>query len=159
MAIRHVPYSGYSAVENFSPLLDNPLYDALSPSEVAGLDNTKVSSVYGTPKKKKKAKQANPVSKEKLSTSRIRVQLSRPLTWAEKEHLETNHDDPDLRRINDTTKPLGLSLRVADNKEHVWVEAPFGSRITFELLAAALEQNFVNVFPKAVRTFREYNGN
>lgn len=150
--VAHVPYSGYSVLDEREREF-KPLYKALSPSEVAGLDQTRVSSKVPVTEKKKKAE----VSVPKLSTSRIRVQLSRPLTWAEKEHLETDWTDAHARRVNDV-KRSGVSLRVAENREHVWVEAPFGSRITFELVAAALEQHFVNVFPKAVRTFREYNG-
>lgn len=92
----------------------------------------------------------------KVTNSRIRVQLSRPLTWAEKEALETNWEDEHERRINITDNPLVLT--VAPNFQHVWAEAPFGSRILFDLVAAVVEQHFVNVYPKAVRTFREYNG-
>jgi hypothetical protein len=138
----------YDQAPSYYKTLSDHQHWNLSPSEVAGRDETRVSP------KKGKQKKAKP--KAQLLTSRIRVQLSRPLTWAEKEHLETNWTDPNLRRISDVS-PV-LKLRVAENKEHVWLEAPFGSRIAFELLAAAVEQHFVNVFPKAVRTFREYNG-
>lgn len=96
-------------------------------------------------------------SAPKVTTSRIRVLLNRPLTWAEKEDLETNWDDEHARRVNETVSPY-FKLHVADNHEHIWAEAGFGSRILFELIAAAVEQHFVNVYPKAVRTFREYNG-
>lgn len=91
----------------------------------------------------------------KVVTSRIRVYLSRPLTWAEKEDLETDYTDPDLRRIDGKG---GFKVWVSENHEHVWAEAEFGSRLLFELIAVALEDSFVNVYPKAVRTFREYNG-
>jgi hypothetical protein len=94
-----------------------------------------------------------PVSK--VVKSRIRVQLSRPLTWAEKEWLETDKLDPHSRRIDGSE---GLKVWVSPNKEHVWAEEFLGSRVLFELVAAVLEEAFVNVFPKAVRTFREYNG-
>jgi hypothetical protein len=94
-----------------------------------------------------------PVEKQ----ARIRVWLSRPLTWAEKEWIETNHDDPHSRRINQTDTG-GLKLRVSTDMQHVWVDGYFGSRVLFDLVAAVLEQHFVNVFPKAVRTFTEYNG-
>jgi len=93
----------------------------------------------------------------KVVKSRIRVLLSRPLTWAEKEWLETDKLDPHSRRINGSSD-TGLKLWVAPNFEHVWGEAEFGSRILFELVAEVLDTHFVNVFPKAVRTFREYNG-
>lgn len=95
---------------------------------------------------------------EKVKNSRIRIELSRPLTWAEKEALETNWDDPHERRIKDTNDGLLLVLNLAPDFQHVWAEAPFGSRILFDLVAAMLEQHFVNVYPTAVRTFREYNG-
>lgn len=96
------------------------------------------------------AKEIEPVKK-----SRIRVELSRPLTWAEKEYLETDHLDPHARRIDGTD---GLKLTVSSDFQHVVAEAEYGSRILFELIASALEHSFVNVFPTAVRTFREYNG-
>jgi hypothetical protein len=100
--------------------------------------------------------QQTPKSNSTLVTSRIRVALSRPLTWAEKEELETDYSDPDLRRINGRTDKFKVS--VSKERTHVWAEAAYGSRILFELVAASLENNFVNVFPIAVRTFREYNG-
>jgi hypothetical protein len=98
----------------------------------------------------------SPVKNETVKKSRIRVQLSRSLTWAEKEWLETDKTDPHYRRIDGVAS--GVKLWVAPNFEHVWAEADFGSRILFDIVAAALESNFVNVYPKAVRTFREYNG-
>jgi hypothetical protein len=93
----------------------------------------------------------------KVVNSRIRVLLSRPLTWAEKEDLETDNLDPHLRRI-DGTDDDGFKVTVAPNFEHVWAEAAYGSRVLYEVIAAALEHKYVNVFPRAVRTFREYNG-
>jgi hypothetical protein len=99
---------------------------------------------------------SEPVSK--TVTSRIRVLLSRPLTWAEKEDIETDWTDPHQRRIKGVDNGLGVKISVAPNFEHVWLEGYVGSRILFEIAAALLEQEYVNVFPKAVRTFREYNG-
>jgi hypothetical protein len=91
----------------------------------------------------------------KVVTSRIRVLLSRPLTWAEKEDLETNTLDNHLRRIDGSD---GFRFWVSPGFKHVWAEARFGSRILYEIVAAKLETSYVNVFPRAVRTFREYNG-
>lgn len=114
-----------------------------SPSEVAGRMDADLAAIRNeTPK---------------VVTSRIRVLLSRPLTWAEKEDLETDYQDMDLRRIRES-EDNSLKLWVAPNHEHVWVEAEMGSRLAFEVVAASLAGLFVNVYPKAVRTFREYNG-
>lgn len=97
-------------------------------------------------------------SDSKIVTSRIRVLLSRPLTWAEKEDLETDWNDPHQRRVNGVNNDLGVKIHVANNFEHVWAEGLAGSRVVFDLIAAILESEYVNVFPRAVRTFREYNG-
>jgi len=137
-----VPYDGYQfprvGLEDFG--INDPHYFD-SPSEVAGRMDKDLAAIRNqTPK---------------VVTSRIRVLLSRPLTWAEKEYIETDHLDPHLRRINGND---GLKLWVSPNFEHVWAEADMGSRILYEIVAATLEHSFVNVFPKAVRTFREYNG-
>lgn len=121
-----------------------------SPSEVAGRMDADLAA-----KKVAKATKEE-ASPAKVATSRIRVQLSRPLTWAEKEALETNNSDVHSRRINESAN--GFKFHVSQNKEHVWAEAGFGSRILYDLVAAALEQHFVNIYPIAVRTFREYNG-
>lgn len=124
-------------------------------TEVPALDPWKsYSEGFGYADQKLATERNAPV---KVATSRIRVQLNRPLTWAEKEELETNYVDADLRRIKESTTD-GFKLWVSPNREHVWVEAPFGSRLAYELVAASLEYTFVNVFPRAVRTFREYNG-
>lgn len=128
-------------------------YDAFGPAS-----NRNLSQVIGTMDQdlaeKRNASSAKVANK--VTTSRIRVLLSRPLTWAEKEAIETNHDDIHSRRIEFTN--VGFKLTVSENREHVWVEAGFGSRLAFDLVSAVLEQHFVNVYPKAVRTFREYNG-
>jgi len=94
-------------------------------------------------------------------TSRIRVLLSRRLTWAEKEDLETDQTDWHMRRTNQVSKLTGDSFRVwVDNDfEHVWLEGEMGSRLLFDLIVDRLANGYVNVFPKAVRTYREYNGN
>lgn len=98
-----------------------------------------------------------PVRDSRTVKSRIRVQLSRPLTWAEAEDLTTDGSDPHLRRL-DGNGFDGLKLWVSPTHTHVWAEAPYGSRHLFELVASFLETSYVNVYPKAVRTFREYNG-
>lgn len=95
-------------------------------------------------------------NKPAVKLSRIRVWISRPLTYAEIEQLTTDHTTDDLSRINDSGLPL--KLRVAKNREHVWVDGALSSRVLYELIAATLETHFVNVYPKAVRTFHEYNG-
>jgi DNA-binding beta-propeller fold protein YncE len=95
---------------------------------------------------------ATPKPKTKLS--RIRVELSRPLTIAESEHLTRNHHTLRARVLN----AGDLKLRVNPNGTHVWVDAAMSSRALFDIVRAALDSHFVNVFPRAVRTFTEYNG-
>jgi len=137
---------------------------SLSASEVAGWDQPTIQSALENSRKGNvkslgdftKYASEKEAPAPKLVQSRIRVWLSRPLTWAEKEAIETNHDDIHSRRINDTN--LDYKFRVSDDKEYIWVDASFGSRLSFDLVAAVLEQHLVNVYPKAVRTFREYNG-
>lgn len=102
----------------------------------------------------------NTPTEEKIPTvvtSRIRVLLSRPLTWAEKEDLETDWADVHLRRNG---KHSGNDVRIwLDNDfEHVWAEGLIGSRLLYEVVALRLEFDYVNVFPRAVFTKREYNG-
>lgn len=101
-------------------------------------------------------------SKPTETISRIRVMLSRPLTWSEVEELTTDHVDPHLRRFSQRTNLFtadrGFNLKVAPNRQHVWVEGYAGSRILYDLVARSLDEHFVNVYPKAVRTFSEYNG-
>lgn len=143
---RSVPYDGYgngARAIGLMPALHelDPFGD--SPSQVAGRMDRDLAAIRNeTPK---------------VVTSRIRVYLSRPLTWAEKEHIETNHLDTHLRRIDGSDQDR-FKLWVSPSHEHVWAEAALGSRVLFEIVAATLEHNFVNVFPSAVRTFREYNG-
>jgi hypothetical protein len=97
-------------------------------------------------------------SVSKVVKSRIRVLLSRPLTWAEREDITTDFADPHYRRLDGQSELDGLKLWVSPNGEHVWAEAPYGSRPLYDLVAITLENSYVNVFPRAVRTFREYNG-
>ena len=91
--------------------------------------------------------------------SRIRVQLSRPLTVAEREKLNTDHHIVDGRLNVSRRRDDGFlfKLRVSPNGTHVWVDADLPSRLLFDVLAAALDQHFVNVYPTAVRTFTEYH--
>ncbi len=89
--------------------------------------------------------------------SRIRVLLSRPLTWAEKEDLETDWSDPHLRRAGKVSDN-SVKMWVDNDFEHVWAEAYLGSRVLYSIVALRLELDYVNVFPRAVLTKREYNG-
>lgn len=91
--------------------------------------------------------------------SRIRVQLSRRLTVAEIEKLTTDHNVIG-GRLNVTRREddgFLVKLRVNPNGTHVWVDADLPSRLLFEVVAAALDSHFVNVYPTAVRTFTEYH--
>lgn len=97
------------------------------------------------------------VNTPQVVTSRIRVLLSRPLTWAEKEDLETDWVDPHLRRAGKSSNSA-VKMWVDADFNHVWAEANLGSRILFEIVALRLELDYVNVFPRAVLTKREYNG-
>lgn len=131
------------ALRNSVPSPDYDWKNGTSPSEVAArMDTDLATRNEETPK---------------VVGSRIRVLLSRPLTWAEKEDFETNWEDPHMRRI-DGRNDVGIKLSVADNFVHVWAEANLGSRLLYELVAEVLELEYVNVFPRTVRTFREYNG-
>jgi hypothetical protein len=100
------------------------------------------------------------VEKSKLyKHSRIRVQLSRPLTVAEVEKLTTDHNVIG-GRLNVTRREddgFLVKLRVNPNRTHVWVDADLPSRLLYEVVAAALDSHFVNVYPTAVRTFTEYH--
>lgn len=130
--------------------------NTMSPSELAGQMDRDLSEGYRkTPEKK--SKPSEKVTEPKVTTSRIRVLLSRPLSWAEVEDLTTDNTDYHLRRTN-AIKDIPFKLWVAPNRQHVWVEGDLGSRWLFALVAAALEEHYVNVFPRAVRTFTEYNG-
>ena len=98
-------------------------------------------------------------SKSQTKHSRIRVQLSRPLRVAEIEKLTTDHNVISAR-LNTARDANGFlfKLRVSPNGTHLWVDADVPSRDLYEIVATALDQHFVNVYPTAVRTFTEYNG-
>lgn len=100
------------------------------------------------------------VEKSKLyKHSRIRVQLSRPLTVAEVEKLTTDHNVIGGRLNVSKREDDGflVKLRVSPNRTHVWVDADLPSRLLYNVVAAALDSHFVNVYPTAVRTFTEYH--
>jgi hypothetical protein len=91
--------------------------------------------------------------------SRIRVQLSRPLTEAEKEKFLTDHHTVGARLNTSRRLDDGFlfKLRVSPNRTHVWIDADLPSRTLYNVVAVALDQHFVNVYPTAVRTFTEYH--
>ena len=149
MVVREVPYDGYDFHEYDRVSRPISLMDVVA-------ENWKVQN--DAPEKVAKVqKDANSGDSPKVVKSRIRVQLSRALTWAEVEDLTTDGADPHLRRL-DGNGFDGLKLWVAPNHVHVWAEAPYGSRDLYELIAEIMANQYVNVFPKAVRTYREYNG-
>lgn len=77
--------------------------------------------------------------------SRIRVTFNRPLTPAEAEHFT---DEVSL--THDPT----YKIRVTANR--VWVETWFhSSRDAYDEIAAFVASEYVNIYPVAVRTFRE----
>lgn len=80
----------------------------------------------------------------KVKHSRIRVQLNRPMVWGEVEDI--------------THKGLQFKLSVSADKQHLWVEGPMDSRQMNRIVAKVLAENYVNLFPRAVRTFSEYSG-
>lgn len=90
--------------------------------------------------------------------SKIRVQLNRPLTWAEWEHLNQWKNRPEEI---DWENPEGLnliSMKLDEGKDfsliHITAEEP--SREVFDGFALFLAEEFVNVFPKSVLTKQEY---
>lgn len=92
--------------------------------------------------------------------SKIRVQLNRPLTWAEWEHLNQWKHRPDEHEV-DWEDPEGLdiiSMKLDEGKDfsliHITAEEP--SREVFDAFALFLAEEFVNVFPKSVLTKQEY---
>lgn len=84
-----------------------------------------------------------------LVDSVVRVRLSRRLTWAEREALVDMFDDV-----------FGVSLTdfsynpESDYPANIKVTAELYSRDVYALVAAVLE-NFVNVYPTAVKTVQE----
>jgi hypothetical protein len=142
---RTVPYDGYSI---------RGYYDQLGPAAKS------ISELFGNMDQDLATERNARVnaSAPKVVNSRIRVQLSRVLTWAEKEELERDTADPHWRKLDGSSPIDGLKLWVSPERTHVWAEAPYGSRRLYELVAGLLASDYVNVFPTAVRTFREYNG-
>lgn len=141
---RTVPYDG-----RLRPLSE------LDPFTSNSFDNSSLSELLGTADQKL-AEQRN--KRSVTVKSRIRIQLSRPLTWAEKESLEKDGTDPHNRKLDGKHTFDGLKLWTSPERTHVWAEAPYGSRPLYDLVADVLAHDFVNVYPTAVRTFREYNG-
>jgi len=146
MTVREVPYDGFSAYEFTRGERPRSLRELAAENWGFADSSDVLKKVAETPVSEPNSKTV---------TSRIRVYLSRPLTWAEKEELETDYEDLHLRRVNGQD---GFKVWVSPNLEHVWAEAEFGSRLLYEIVASELANEFVNVYPKAVRTFREYNG-
>jgi hypothetical protein len=86
------------------------------------------------------------LSSKKPGPARIRVTLNRDLTHAEREFL---------REVGSSLVALGDKLRVAD-ASRIYVESTSArSRQLFEAVSALVANSFVNVYPVAVRTFRE----
>ncbi len=87
------------------------------------------------------------LNEQKPGPARIRVSFSRPFTEAEKEHLRSV--GVLVRRY------IGDKIRVAAD-DRVYIESQDSeSRNLFEAISAVVASSFVNVFPIAVRTFRE----
>lgn len=84
--------------------------------------------------------------------ARIRVYLSRQLTWSEAETLSSDHHVLKGRGVD------LVSVRVGKSRRTVYVDAYMPSRELFTVLASALDAHFVNVHPSAVKTFNEFNG-
>lgn len=82
------------------------------------------------------------MTEESVNQSKIRVKLSRPLTWAEYEHLRIEY----LWRVEATDK-----LRW----EFVFTDPDLDSRGLFGDVAYTFGNDFVNVFPTSVRTLQE----
>jgi hypothetical protein len=116
-------------------------------NDLLGILNGFSNALLGTPKSKD------------YKHSRIRVQLSRPLTVAEAEKLTSDHHTISGRLNVSRREDDGFlfKLRVSPNRTHVWVDADLPSRDLYEVVASALDSHFVNVYPTAVRTFTEYH--
>lgn len=83
---------------------------------------------------------------QKPGPARIRVTFNRPLTAAEAEHMN------EVSRL--ITKYAGDKARF--NEGRLYVEShESDSRQLYAAVAKLVENSFVNVFPVAVRTFRE----
>lgn len=93
---------------------------------------------------------AKKVRKPRKGPARIRVTFSRHFRVAEVEHLRrASNIAPFLDEL------IGLKLRL-DPSGRLWAEADMDSRDLYSLVTQLIESTFVNVFPTAVRTFREY---
>lgn len=93
-----------------------------------------------------------------VTHSRIRVYLSRQLTYSEVEKLNGNRNVISERVKNSSLLGLDLSLHVGKERRTIYVNGYVNSRDLYSAIAAALDAHFVNVHPEAVRTFAEYNG-
>ncbi len=82
--------------------------------------------------------------KPKVIPARIRVTLSRPLTWAEWEHLVRN-------AFPTAKRDQGVSFQTIHLGSN-----EVGSRELFHRLASFIAAEFVNVFPTSVWTKQEY---
>lgn len=139
------------------PLEELPLYeDDNYYSKLHGVNSNEAE--FATMDQQLAAQRNAKVAIPKVVNSRIRVQLSRKFTWAEKEDIERDTFDPHLRKLDGKSSVDGLKLTVSPERNHVWAEAPYGARPLYALVADLLATYYVNVFPTAVRTFREYNG-
>jgi len=87
------------------------------------------------------------LSSRRPGPARIRVTFNRDLTEAEKEHL---------RQVGELVRTyVGDKLRISPD-QRVYIESQENnSRDLFEALSSVVATSFVNVFPTAVRTFRE----
>lgn len=83
-----------------------------------------------------------PKQRRPVKLSRIRVQLNRPLTEAEVEDI--------------THRGIQFRLSVSVNRLHVFAEGAMDSRRMYPIVAKVLAENYVNLIPRAVRTFTEY---
>lgn len=87
---------------------------------------------------------SNNKPRKPLKHSRIRVQLNRRLTEAEVEDI--------------THRGVQFRLSVSSDRQHVEAHGPMNSRQMFPIVAKVLAENYVNLLPRAVRTFSEYSG-
>ena len=77
--------------------------------------------------------------------SRIRIRFNRPLTWSERETLNQQSED----YYNEEFK--------FSKPDELFVESALDSRTLYESIAGFVEDNYVNLHPVAVRTFKESN--
>lgn len=82
--------------------------------------------------------------------ARIRISFSRPLSYAEQEFF---HGKIDLVSVTDAKTSVTARL---NGNQKLWLESnSYDSRQLYQFGRELVESNFVNVFPVAVRTFRE----